>query len=295
MMGVAKWEDFESPGLAVWSDKTTMLAALSALRGEILTGPALLDAVGLVDALVWFDHVVVDGRLDVAWPPQVADALILRPLQPAEQSQLRDAVHSTWNDGEVHESCKQFWRKYFDEPGFDFEFSDADFMVDSAYNAAEFIRSLDRADLDDMVGPGAELLSKRQQQAAYSTVRALSGGLIAAQLGMFHMPTAIRRGLLAWFQAPCQITSLIAIEPIPDARLPSAFGRVTEIQIERQCGVWDAVATVRHDWNRSARHCTVPSLTRPGSAWPRSETISALADPSCRPGLRSTSRSCPAP
>jgi len=247
MLVMAKWEDFESSGWAVWSDKAAVLGALLTLRGEMLTGPGLLDAVGLVDALVWFDHVVVDGKLNIAWPPQVADALILRPLQPAEQSQLRKAVEWTWHGGDVNESCKQFWRKYFDEPGFDFELSDADFMVDSAHNAAQFIKSLDRADLDDMVGPGSELLSKRQQQAAYSTVRALSGGLIAAQLGMFHMPTAIRRGLLAWFQAPCQVTSLIAIEPIADARLPSAFGRVTEIQIERQCEVWDAVATVRHE------------------------------------------------
>jgi hypothetical protein len=49
--------------LAVWCDKTAVLGALSALRGEMLTGPGLLDAVGLVDAVVWFDRVVVDASL----------------------------------------------------------------------------------------------------------------------------------------------------------------------------------------------------------------------------------------
>jgi hypothetical protein len=29
----------------------------------MLTGPGLLDAVGLVDAVVWFDRVVVDASL----------------------------------------------------------------------------------------------------------------------------------------------------------------------------------------------------------------------------------------
>ena len=47
------WEEFESAGLAVWCDKTAVLGAISALRGETLTRPGLLDAVGLVDAVVW--------------------------------------------------------------------------------------------------------------------------------------------------------------------------------------------------------------------------------------------------
>ncbi len=136
--------DFEPPGWAVWCDKAAVLGALMALRGELLTGPALLDAVGLVDALVWFDHVVVDATLNAEWPQQVADAVTLRPLQPAEKSDLRRAVERTWNESDVDESCKQFWRRYFDEPGFDLELSDADFMVDSARNDDQFTRSLDR-------------------------------------------------------------------------------------------------------------------------------------------------------
>ena len=244
---MAAWEEFETPGWAVWCDKTAVLGALAALRGEMLTGPGLLDAVGLVDALVWFDRVVVDASLDTAVPAQVADVLIRRPLQSAEHSQLRRAVAETWHQPDLSESCKQFWRRFFDEPGFDFKLFQANLHMDSAHNAEEFARSLDRADRSDLVGPGSALLRQRQEQAAYSTVRALSGGLIAAQLGLFHMPTAVRRGLLGWFQAPCQVTSLIAVEPVSDGHLPSAFGRVTEIQLQRQCGVWDAVATVRHE------------------------------------------------
>ena len=247
MLGMAAWEEFESPGLAVWCDKTAVLGALSALRGEMLTGPGLLDAVGLVDAVVWFDRVVVDASLDTAVPSQVADVLIRRPIQPAEYSQLRQAVVGTWHERDLSESCKQFWRRFFDEPGFDFRLSPADLHMDSARTAEEFPRSLDRADISDLAGPGSVVLSRRQEQAAYSRVRALSGGLVAAQLGMFHMPTAVRRGLLGWFQTPCQVTSLIAVEPVSDGHLPSAFGRVTEIQMQRQCGVWDAVAMVRHE------------------------------------------------
>ncbi len=253
MLGMAAWEEFGSPGLAVWCDKTAVLGALAALRGEMLTGPGLLDAVALVDAVVWFDRVVVDASLDTAVPAQVADALVRRPLQPAEYSQLRQAVEETWNERDLSESCKQFWRRYFAEPGFDFRLSQADFHVDSAHTAEEFSRSLDRADVSDLAGPGSALLSRRQEQAAYSTVRALSGGLVAAQLGMFHMPTAVRRGLLGWFQAPCQVTSLIAVEPVSDGHWPSAFGRVTDIQMQRQCGVWDAVATVRHELEPARR------------------------------------------
>jgi hypothetical protein len=131
MLIMATWEDFKSPGWAVWCDKTAVLGALMALRGELFTGPALVDAVSLVDGLVWFDHVVVDATLDAEWPEQVADAVALRPLQPAERSQLREAVVRTWNEGGVGENCKQFWRRYFDEPGFDFTLSDADYSAAS--------------------------------------------------------------------------------------------------------------------------------------------------------------------
>ncbi len=120
-----------------------------------------------------------------------------------------------------------------------------------------------------MLGEDSAQLNRLQQHAAYSTVRALSGGMISAQLGIFHMPTALRRGLLAWFNAPCQVTSLIAIEPVADARLPSAFRRVTEVQIKRQCDVWDAIATVRHELEpvrKTFRGCIAdPSRIRPAA------------------------------
>jgi hypothetical protein len=101
MLGMAAWEEFESPGLAVWCDKTAVLRALSALRGEMLTGPVLLDAVGLVDAIARFDRVVVDASLPTAVPPQIADALIRRQLQRDERSQLRQAVWLTRHDRDL--------------------------------------------------------------------------------------------------------------------------------------------------------------------------------------------------
>lgn len=285
MLVMGTWEDFESPGWAVWCDKTAVLGALMALRGELLTGPALVDAVGLVDGLSgsttwssmrrWMPNGLSRWLMRLHWdrfsPPSARNSARRSCVPGTMAAWVRTASSSGAGTSTNRASASRS-------------------PTPIAWSAPleEFTRSLDRADTDDMVGPGSAMLSMRQQPA-YSTARALSGGMIVAQLGMFHMPTAIRCGLLAWFDAPCQVTSLIAIEPVADARLPSAFGRVTDVQIERQCDVWDAVATVRHDSSRSARRCAAPSPTHPGSARPssgggRTARCSARPTPSASPG-----------
>jgi hypothetical protein len=231
----------------VWCDKTVVLGGFLALSGRVISAATLVDAVSLLDAVVWFDQIVVDSSLEMEWPAQIADAIAQRPLGADEMSQLREALINTWNQRGVDSVCQNFWRSLFCDPGFKLILSAADMAVDSARDPAEFLRSAESADWGDLLllKPASE--DRRLELAAFSTARALSGDLIAAQLGLFHMPSAIRRGLLASYGAPCQVTDVIAIEPIDDARLPSAFGRITEVAIKRGCDVWDAVATVRHE------------------------------------------------
>jgi hypothetical protein len=184
--------------------------------------------------------------LGVAWPTQIDDMITRRTLSSEELSQLRKALIATWNQSGVDSTCQTYWRQLFRDRKFSLNLSEADLAVDSARDPAQFLESADAADWRD-AKVSAVAKDWRPELAAFSTARALSGNLIAAQLGLFHMPSAMRRGLLASFNAPCQVTDVIAIEPVHDARLPSAFGRITEVAIERGCALWDAVATVRHE------------------------------------------------
>lgn len=253
---MAQWETFDPPGFAVWCDKTVVLGGLLALNGQMISPSTFLDAISLIDATVWFDHIFVDSTLElmwptfgITWPTQMDDVIIRRTLSAEELSQLRQALIETWNQRGIDLACQAYWRKLFGDQSFSLDLSDADLAVNSASDPAEFMQSAEAADRVEALAldvAGSDQ-RRRLEVAAFSTARALSGNLIAAQLGLFHMPSALRRGLLASFNAPCQVTDVIAIEPINDARLPSAFGRITEVAIERECALWDAVATVRHE------------------------------------------------
>jgi hypothetical protein len=249
---VAKWEEFEQPGFAVWCDKTLVLGGLLALSGQHISGSALVDAIALIDAVVWFDHVVVDASLKAEWPAQLTGVFIPRSLEPDELVQLGAALEATWDQRNVDRICQDFWRRLFDDPAFKMDLWQADLAVGSARDSAELMEQADSLDLrmywdEEPLPPGRKSWRPKQQIAAFHTARAFSGGLISAQLGLFHMPSAIRRGLLAAFNTPCRATELITIEPVAGARLPSAFGRVAEIEAARGCGLWDAVATVRKE------------------------------------------------
>jgi hypothetical protein len=268
---VARWDELDPPGLGVWCDKSVVLGALAALRGERVTPSGLLDVIALSDATVWFDSIVVDGALQVEWPAPLDDAVIERGLDPEEARALRGALVEAWNQQSVEPRCQEYWRQLLADPTLELRLSAADMVVDSAASPAEFMRQVDLTDVHDLVRETNSLTSEeRLKLAALNTVRAFAGGLIAAQLGLFHLATAVRRGLLSLFLTPGQVTELIAIEPIPDARFPSSFGRIVSVAVERGCAYWDAVATVRHELEpvRRALHGSVqdPGRIRPAAA-----------------------------
>lgn len=241
---VPKWDDAESfGGLAVWSDKTVVLGGLAALGGQVFSPTGLLDAIALVDALVWFDSVVVDASIDVEWPPSVAGAFVRRALDAEERQALHGALVDTWNSAHVSPVCEAYWQQVLGDDTLRIRLSDADLVVDSAATVSDYL-----AEQFDLLNPTA-MADRRWLAglAAFNTARSFSGGLIAAQLRLFHMATAVRRGLLARFATPGQATDLITIEPAGDARFPSAFGRVVGVAQERGVDCWDAIAAVRNE------------------------------------------------
>jgi hypothetical protein len=204
--------------------------------------------IALSDATVWFDSVVVDAALQVEWPDPLGGAVIERQLDLDETRALRAALIETWHQRDVEPRCQEYWRQLLGDPALELRLSAADTAVDSAADPARFMRQVDSTDVYDLIrGANSLLPAQRLELAALNTVRAFAGGLIAAQLGLFHLATAVRRGLLSLFLTPGQVTELIAIEPVPDARFPSAFGRIVSVAVDRGCAYWDAVATVRHE------------------------------------------------
>jgi len=236
------WEDSDSFGdLAVWCDKAVVLNAMAGLGGRVFSPTVLLDVITLIDALVWFDSIVVDAAIKMDPPGAVADAFVLRPVSVDERKSLYAALVETWNSVHVSPVCQSYWRKVLGDDSLEFKLSDADLVVDSATMIDDAV-----AEQFDLLSPVAMADTRWVSGlAAFNTARALSGGLVAAQLGLFHVATAVRRGLLARFVTPGQVTDLIAIEPTDDARLPSAFGRVVQVAKDFGCNYWDAIATVR--------------------------------------------------
>lgn len=268
---MASWDDHDTFGFSIWCDKTVVLDGLSALRGESVTPSGLLDAIALIDAFVWFDAIVVDATLEVDWPPLLADAVATRPFNAEELAALQDSLISIWNDPNTNERVQDFWRQLFAKPRFSLRLSDADRLIDSSRFPEEFARSVDSKDWWDLLKPDRTSARYRRQLAAFSTARAFSGGAAAANLGMFHMPAAVRRGLLGSFHVPCQASDLITIEPVrADSRFPSAFGRVATVALEEPCGLWEAASRVR-DEHQAVRRGLRRALTDPRRIRPAME------------------------
>ena len=261
---MASWDDQDGFELAVWCDKTVVLSTFSALQEGVVTPSSLLDVIALIDALVWFDEVVVDDALDVDWPGAIADAVVKRPFSADELAELMGALIDTWNEQSVEPRCQAFWRRLFADPNFVLFLPKADMALDSSSDPVEFAKSVAAADLTDLLAPGrSDDESRRGELAAFNTARAFSGGLVAAQLGLFHMPAAVRRGLLGSFHVPSQASDLIAIEPLPgDIRFPSAFGRVASVAINNACDIWEAVAAVRRE-HRPVREALSGAIVDP--------------------------------
>ena len=237
------WEDAGSYGLAVWCDKTVVLGGIAALRGQIFSPSGLLDAIALIDALVWFDRIVVDGSLEVDVPTPLSGALVRRSLERQERRALHTALVDTWNSSGVSPICETYWQRVLGDATLQLKLSDADLVVDSAATLTDYL-----AEQFDLLSPGiASDPTLPRGLAAFNTARSFSGGLIGAQLGVYHMATAVRRGLLSQFAVPGQATDLIAVEPAGDARLPSAFGRVTQLAVERGCDCWEAIVVARNE------------------------------------------------
>jgi hypothetical protein len=239
------WDDRGTFGFSVWCDKTVALGGLERLSGGILTPSGLLDAIALIDALVWFDAVIVDASLQAEFPALIADAIWTRPFNSDEYAEIKEGLVETWTNPDIDPHVQDYWRRLFGDQRFQLILYEADLVVDSARDPSEFARSIEVVDLIDLLGrPGNRQM--RRELAAFSTARALSGGLIAANLGIFHMPAAVRRGLLGSLDATCQVSTLIQVEPLPnDIRFPSAFGRVATIAEKDGTDVWNAVSNVR--------------------------------------------------